>query len=68
MGAIYGFCVLCFGTGNALGPWLGGIVFDNLGNYAIALAIAIFSISLASIAFWYAAPRKIRIVVGKTAN
>jgi len=64
-GAIYGFAVLGFGIGNAIGPWLGGFLFDLMGNYRLVFLIAILNLSVSSLLFWIAAPRKIRIVIGK---
>lgn len=64
-GAIWGFAVLGFGIGNALGPWLGGFLFDLVGNYRLVFLISIVNLSVGSITFWLAAPRKIRIVIGK---
>ena len=59
-GLIYGINEAVIGLGSALGPWLGGFVFDQTGTYRIALLIAIGT-SLASCPFlWMAAPRKVR--------
>jgi MFS family permease len=59
-GLIYGTNEAVIGLGSALGPWLGGFVFDQTGTYRIALLIAIGA-SLASCPFlWMAAPRKVR--------
>jgi predicted MFS family arabinose efflux permease len=59
-GLIYGINEAVIGLGSALGPWLGGFVFDRTGTYRIALLIAIGA-SLASCPFlWMAAPRKVR--------
>jgi len=66
LGVIYGTCVFGFGIGNALGPWLGGFLFDLLGSYRLVLIIAVISVALASLSIWLAAPRKIRRVIGRT--
>ncbi len=59
-GLIYGINEAVIGMGSALGPWLGGFVFDQTGSYRIALLIA-FAATLASCPFvWMAAPRKVR--------
>ncbi|HEX2964931.1 MAG TPA: MFS transporter [Syntrophorhabdaceae bacterium] len=59
-GLIYGINEAVIGLGSALGPWLGGFVFDQTGTYRIALLIAIGT-SIASCPFlWMAAPRKVR--------
>ena len=39
-GLIYGVNEAVLGVGSALGPWLGGFVFDVTGSYRIALLIA----------------------------
>ena len=64
-GAIWGSVILGFGIGTALGPWFGGFLFDLMGNYKLVFLIAIVNLSIGSITFWLAAPRKIRIVIGK---
>jgi MFS family permease len=64
-GAIWGFAVLGFGVGTAVGPWIGGLLFDLLGNYTLVFLISILNLSVGSITFWLAAPRKIRMVIGK---
>jgi len=64
-GAIWGFAVLGFGVGTAVGPWIGGLFFDLLGNYRLVFLISILNLSVGSITFWLAAPRKIRMVIGK---
>ncbi len=62
-GFIYGVNEAIVGLGSALGPWLGGFVFDWTGTYRIALLISIGA-SLASCPFlWIAAPRKVRRMV-----
>ncbi len=62
-GFIYGINEAIIGLGSALGPWLGGFIFDCTGTYRIALLISIGA-SLASCPFlWIAAPRKVRRTV-----
>ncbi len=59
-GLIYGINEAVTGIGSAVGPWLGGFVFDQTGSYRVALLIAIAA-ALASCPFvWMAAPRKVR--------
>ncbi len=59
-GVIYGVNEAVLGIGAALGPWLGGFVFDATGSYRLALLIAAGT-ALASCPFvWMAAPRKVR--------
>lgn len=51
--------MLLFGTGfgGALGPWLGGYIYDITGSYNIAFTISIVAFAVAGISFWIAAPR-----------
>lgn len=51
--------MLLFGTGfgGALGPWLGGYIYDITGSYNIAFIISIAAFAVAGISFWIAAPR-----------
>jgi MFS family permease len=64
-GAINGIIILGFGVGGAIGPWLGGFVYDTTGNYYIAFVITIIAQLIACALFWLAAPRKVRRVAGK---
>lgn len=58
-GTVYGMMLLGFGIGGAIGPWLGGYIFDVTGSYSIALIIGIAAYFIAGISFWIAAPRKL---------
>lgn len=59
-GLIYGVNEAVLGLGAAVGPWLGGFVYDTTGTYQAALIIAIGA-SVASCPFaWISAPRKVR--------
>lgn len=51
--------LLLFGTGfgGAIGPWLGGYIYDTTGSYSIAFIIAIAAFAVAGISYWFAAPR-----------
>jgi len=57
-GAIVGLLLAGMGVGGAIGPWLGGYIYDYVGNYIIAFRLAMFSIALACVSFFFAAPRK----------
>ncbi len=59
-GLIYGVNEAVIGLGSALGPWLGGFVFDQTGTYRIALLIAMGTSLLSCPFLWIAAPRKVR--------
>ena len=53
-GSIYGFINIGNGIGGALGPWLGGYLYDTSGNYVVAFIICIPVLILACIFFWIA--------------
>ncbi len=57
-GAISGLILTGFGTGGAIGPWLGGYIYDITGSYISAFVFSMVCFGLAGIAFWIAAPRK----------
>jgi MFS family permease len=66
-GTINGFVVAGFGLGGSIGPWLGGFIYDVTGSYNLAFLISAFSIAVAALLVWIAAPRKVRLVSGKAA-
>ncbi len=51
--------LLLFGTGfgGAIGPWLGGYIYDVTGSYNTAFIISMAAFAVAGISFWMAAPR-----------
>ena len=57
IGVISALLLTGVGFGGAIGPWLGGFIFDKLGSYQIAFIISIVAIALSGISFWIAAPR-----------
>ena len=64
-GSINGLCLLGFGIGGAIGPILGGYIYDIMGSYTFAFWIVIAVQWLACISIWTAAPRRARLVAGK---
>ncbi len=64
-GAINGFCLLGFGIGGTIGPWLGGYIFDAMNSYTAAFIIVIVALGLSCILLWLAASRRVRLVAGK---
>jgi cyanate permease len=52
-------------VGGAIGPWLGGWVFEWSGRYQPAFLLAIAWYGVACAAVWAAAPRKVRLVAGQ---
>jgi MFS family permease len=65
-GAILGFINIGWGVGSGVGAWVGGIIFDHIGNYDFALLIGIVAFLLVCLFIWLAAPRKIRRVVKRS--
>jgi sugar phosphate permease len=57
-GTVNGILFMGFGIGGAIGPWLGGYIFDITGNYANAFIVCIAAYTIACISFWIAAPRR----------
>jgi MFS family permease len=57
-GAISGLLLTGMGTGGAVGPWLGGYIYDISGSYRVALILSMVGVGLGCIAFFIAAPRK----------
>ncbi len=60
VGTTIGFIWFTFAIGGAIGPWLGGWIFETTGSYlpAFVLAIALFAVGCTAI--WLAGPRQIR--------
>ena len=57
-GTVNGILFMGFGLGGAIGPWLGGYIFDVTGNYSLAFTICIAAYTIACISFWIAAPHR----------
>jgi MFS family permease len=68
VGSIIGCVWLSFAVGGAIGPWLGGWIFELTGNYLGAFMVAAVLFALACVALWLAAPRKVRRVPGLAAR
>ena len=62
-GVVNGLLLMGFGIGGAIGPWMGGYIFDITGSYFIAFIICISAFCLACASFWIAAPRKAKVRV-----
>jgi MFS family permease len=60
VGVTIGAIWVGFALGGAIGPWLGGWLFEIRGNYLFAFIAAIISLAVACGAIWLAAPRKVR--------
>ncbi len=48
-GTINGYNITAFGLGGALGPWLGGYLFDATGHYTIAFWLALIGTVVATV-------------------
>ena len=57
-GTVNGIVFMGFGIGGAIGPWLGGYIFDITGDYSLAFIICIAAYIIACISFWIAAPHR----------
>jgi MFS family permease len=64
-GTIFGTLMLVAIAGGALGPWATGALFDAYGNYTIAFWIGVAVSLIATLAIWFAGPRKVRLVAGR---
>jgi MFS family permease len=64
VGATIGFVWFTFACGGAIGPWIGGWVFELTRSYEGAFLMAIGCYALGGAAIWIAAPRKVRLVPG----
>jgi MFS family permease len=57
LGLLIGTSTVAYGLGGALGPYLGGYFYDQLGNYTLPFILVLVSISLGLLGIWMAAPR-----------
>lgn len=57
IGAISALVLTGVGFGGAIGPWLGGFIYDIQGSYTTAFFISMAAIAVSGISFWIAAPR-----------
>lgn len=67
-GSIFGTLMIFHGLGGAFGAWFAGFLYDQVENYFPAFIIMIACAFFSCLSIWWAAPRKIRIVPGKTCN
>ena len=59
-GGIAALLLTGMGIGGAVGPWLGGYIYDISGSYRAAFILCMACFALACIAVWIAAPRNAR--------
>jgi MFS family permease len=57
-GSVGGLLLTGMGAGAAVGPWLGGHLYDISGTYRVAFMVCIVCIVAACFFVWMAAPRK----------
>ena len=65
-GAIVSLLLTGGGIGTAIGPWLGGHIYDISGSYISAFILCLACFAIAGIAFWIAAPRNADKLRSKT--
>ncbi len=56
-GAINALLLTGMGIGGAIGPWLGGYIYDISGSYSSAFTLCMVGFAVACVAVWIAAPR-----------
>jgi sugar phosphate permease len=66
-GSIFGTITVALIGGGAAGPWVAGVIYDATGGYRLAWVLAIGCCLVSVAAIWLAAPRKVRVVPGRTA-
>jgi MFS family permease len=67
-GAIFGTLTVALIGGGAAGPWVTGLIHDATDSYRLAFFLAIGCCVVSAAAVWIAAPRKVRLVPGRTAG
>jgi len=68
IGTISALLLTGVGLGGAIGPWLGGYLYDVKGSYDIAFIIAMVAYVIGCISFWIAAPRNAEKLRAKLMN
>jgi cyanate permease len=58
---VAGLLLAGMGAGGAVGPWIGGYLFDLSGSYTSSFILSMVSMGLSCISLWLAAPRKTTI-------
>jgi len=57
-GVITALLMTGVGFGGAIGPWLGGYIYDVSQSYHVAFIISMAAFAVGGLSFWLAAPRK----------
>ena len=61
-GSINGLILAGMGVGGAIGPWIGGYIYDVWGSYDYAIILSMVCFTLSGITFVLAAPRKAALI------
>ena len=56
--AISALLLTGIGLGGAVGPWLGGYIYDVSQSYHTAFIVSMAAFAVGGISYWLAAPRK----------
>jgi MFS family permease len=56
-GTIFGLISIGHGIGGALGPWMGGMVYDHFGHYTLAFVFSLLALCGVAAGFWLATRR-----------
>jgi predicted MFS family arabinose efflux permease len=67
-GTLMGILAAHIALGSALGPYLGGWIFDHAGSYEPAFWVALGSAALSVVCVWLAAPRHGKLRLSATAE
>ncbi len=67
-GAIAGLLLTGMGVSGAIGPWLGGYIYDISGSYSSAFVLCMVCFGVACLAVWIAAPRNAAMLRSITSN
>jgi len=61
-GSINGIILVGMGVGGAIGPWVGGYIYDIRGSYDYAIVLSMVCFALSGLAFVLAAPRRAHLI------
>lgn len=67
-GTIFGLISIGHGIGGALGPWMGGVVYDHFSHYRLAFVFAFVALFGAMAGFWLATRRLVATVCETAAD
>lgn len=61
LGTIFGVLEAGYGMGGAIGAYMAGYLFDQLGHYTLSFSIVLGAIALSCASLWLAAPRRVQV-------